>query len=252
MNVNSLEMTVALASYEPKLSILLPAYNEADVLKQNVESIEKVAAQIAHPFEIVIAEDGCSDETPRIACDISNNSSRVIHLHSNHRLGKGMAIREAFKASQGQIVVFMDADLSTSLDHLHDVVKLVENGYDAVIGSRYARGSFAKRPVFRTAASKAYNFLVRLLFQDGVLDHQCGFKGFNRRVLKDILDEVTEDGFSFDTELILRMKRKKLRVIEIPVNWTEIDERTSKFRLLTDGILMGLKLFKLKLRLQVP
>ncbi|MCJ7424441.1 glycosyltransferase [Candidatus Bathyarchaeota archaeon] len=247
---NELVSPVLSSAYEPRLSIVLPVYNEASILRQNVESIEKVASQITRDYEIIIAEDGCSDETSRIAADLSVNSSRVIHLHSDRRLGKGLALKRALKACEGRIVTFMDADLSTSLDHLHDVVKLVDNGYDVVIGSRHSRGSCTRRPLFRAIASRTYNVLVRFLFRDSVLDHQCGFKGFNRQVLNDVLDETAENGFLFDTELILRLKLKRLRMIEIPVRWTETGERNSKFRLIPDGAIMVFKLLRLRFRLR--
>jgi len=227
----------------------VPAYNEASVLRQNVGLIEKVVSQIADSYEIIIAEDGCSDETTKIATDISNNCSKVVHLHFDHRLGKGLALKKALKTSKGQALVFMDADLSTSLDHLHDVVKLVENGYDVIIGSRHVKGSYVRRPLSRGIASRAYNLLVKLLFWDNVSDHQCGFKVFNHRALRGVIDEVTENGFLFDTELIVRMKQKGLRIIETPVKWTEPEDRIPKFHLLADGIKMGLKLVKLRFKL---
>jgi glycosyltransferase involved in cell wall biosynthesis len=227
---------------------VIPAYNEATTLRQNVDSIEKVASQIAGSYEIIIAEDGCSDETAKIAAAISENSSTVLHLHSDHRLGKGLALKRALKRSEGQVVVFMDADLSTRLDHLKDVVGMVENGYDAVIASRYVRGSHARRPVLRDMASKVYNLLVRMLFRDSISDHQCGFKGFKQQALKDVLDETVEKGFLFDTELMLRMKRRKLKVIEIPVHWIEPKTRASRFKLFTDGVIMGLELFRLRIK----
>lgn len=226
----------------------MPAYNESSTLGQNVGLIEKVVSQIVDSYEIIIAEDGCSDETAKIATDLSNNCSKVVHLHFDHRLGKGLALKRALKRSKGQVLVFIDADLSTSLDHLHDVVKLVENGYDIVIGSRHVKGSYVRRPLSRAIASRAYNLLVKLLFWDNVSDHQCGFKGFNHQALKGIIDEVTENGFLFDTELIVRMKQRGLRIIEIPVKWTEPEDRIPKFNLLTDGIKMGLKLVKLRFK----
>lgn len=232
-----------------KLSLILPAYNEASTLKQAIGLVEKAASQITDSYELIIAEDGCSDETAKIAAEISYNCSQIVHLHSDHRLGKGLALKRALKASRGQALVFMDADLSTSLDHLHDVVKLVDNGYDIVIGSRHIKGSFVKRSLSRVLASRAFNVFVKLLFWDNVSDHQCGFKGFNKDALKSVINEVREDGFLFDTEVIVRMKQKGLRMIEIPVRWAEPQDRISKFNLLTDGIMMGLELVRLRLKL---
>lgn len=227
----------------------MPAYNEASTIKQNIGLMEKTALQITNSYELIIAEDGCFDETAKIVADISNNGSKIVHLHSDRRLGKGLALKKALKTSKGRILVFIDADLATSLDHLHDIVKLVEDGHDVVIGSRHVKGSHVRRPVSRAIASRAYNLLVKLLFWDNVADHQCGFKGFKQKALKDAIDEVTENGFLFDTELIVRMKQRGLRIIEIPVKWTEPEDRIPKFNLLADGIRMGLELVKLRFRL---
>ena len=227
----------------------MPAYNEASILEQNIGFIEKIVSQITDSYEIIIAEDGCSDKTAKMATDISNDYSKVVRLHSDNRLGKGLALKRALKTSKGQVLVFMDADLSTSLDHLYDVVNLVENGYDFVIGSRHIKGSRVRRPLSRGIASRAYNLLVKLLFLDNVSDHQCGFKGFNHQAVKGVIDEVTENGFLFDTELIVRVKRKGLRIIEIPVKWIEPEDRIPKFNLLADGIKMGLELVKLRFEL---
>lgn len=234
---------------ELELSIVVPAYNEASMLRQNVGRIEKAVSRIVNSYEIIIAEDGCSDETAKIGADLSNNCSTVVHLHSDRRLGKGLALKRALKTSKGQSLVFMDADLSTSLDYLDDVVKLVENGYDAVVGSRHVKGSYVRRSLRRGLASKAYNLLVNLLFRDNVLDHQCGFKGFNHQALEGVIGEVAENGFLFDTELIVRMKQRGLRMIEIPVKWTEPEDRIPRFNLLADGIGMGFKLVKLRFKL---
>ena len=232
-----------------ELSFVIPAYNEASTLRQNVGLVEKAALQITDSYEIIIAEDGCFDETAKIAADLSNNCSKVIHLHSGYRLGKGLAFKRALKISKGQALVFIDADLATSLDHLQEVVKLVMNGYDIVIGSRHVKGSYVKRPVSRGIASRAYNLLVKLLFWDNVSDHQCGFKCFNRHSMQDAIEEVIENGFLFDTELIVRMKRKGLQIIEIPVKWAEPEYRIPKFNLLSDGLKMGIKLLILRLKL---
>ena len=234
---------------EMDLSLVVPAYNEADTLRQNLALLEKVASQVTDSFEIIVTEDGCTDETAKIAADVSNNCSKVTHLHSDHRLGKGQALKRALKSSKGTVIIFMDADLSTSLDQLHDVVKLIENGYDLVIGSRHVKGSLVRRPLSRCIASRAYNLLVKLLFWDKVSDHQCGFKGFNHRALECVVDEVTENGFLFDTELIVRMKRRGRRIIEIPVKWSEPEDRISKVNTLADGINMGIKLIKFRFKL---
>lgn len=232
-----------------RLSIIVPAYNEAGSLRQNIGLIQKAASEISDSYEIVIAEDGCSDETTRVVAGITSDNSKIIHLHSDHRLGKGLALKNAFRESKGQALIFMDADLSTDLNCLNEVIELVENGYDLVVGSRFVKGAFVNRSIFRNMASRAYNLLVKLLFRDDVSDHQCGFKGFKNQSLKHVIDDIVENGYLFDTELIVRMKQKGLNLAEIPVKWQEPENRTPRFSLFTDGIKMGLSLVRLRLNL---
>ena len=232
-----------------KLSLVVPAYNEAPRLKRSIGSIEEAVKQITGSYEIIIAEDGSMDGTDKIAADIACENSRIIHSHGDERLGKGQAIKRALKASDGEIIVFMDADLATSLNHLPKLILLIERGYDGAIGSRHSKGSSLSRTLLRALSSKAYNLLVRLLFGSEVRDHQCGFKAFSRKAIESLLKDVESDGFIFDTELIVKAKKKGFLIVEVPVSWTEPYGRRSKFNLLSDGLKMGLNLLRLRAKL---
>ena len=232
-----------------KLSLIIPAFNEAPSLRRSIDFIEEAVKQITRSYEIIIAEDGSMDGTDRIAADMARENSRIIHSHADERLGKGQALKRALEASAGEIIVFMDADLATSLGHLWKLVLLIEREYDGAIGSRYTNGSITSRTVLRTLTSKTYNSLVRLLFRDGIHDHQCGFKAFRRKALESLLKDVESDSFIFDTELIIKARRKGFLIVEVPVTWTEPYGRKSKFKLLRDGPEMGLKLLRLRAKL---
>jgi glycosyltransferase involved in cell wall biosynthesis len=161
-------------------------------------------------------------------------------------LGKGRAIKNAVRSSEGEIIVFMDVDLATNLVHLPTVLKLVKENGGMVIGSRHVDGSRVQRRVSRTLFSLVYNLLVRVLFLDSVHDHQCGFKAMHYEVAE-ALDDIESNGFFFDTEMILRCKKSGFPVREVAVEWSENRMRnTSKVRLFRDAKQIGLDLFRYK------
>lgn len=234
---------------KPKLSLIIPAYNEAPFLRRSINFIEEAVESIKASYEIVIAEDGSLDGTDKIAANLVRENSRIIHSHADGRLGKGQALKKAMKVSTGEIVVLMDADLATSLSHLSKLVSLIEGEYDGAIGSRYSKGSSISRTLLRTFTSKTYNLLIRILFGSEIRDHQCGFKAFRRKVLEYLLKDVESDGFLFDTELIVKARKKGFSITELPVTWTEPYGRISKFNLLRDCPRMGLSLLMLRAKL---
>lgn len=234
---------------KPRLSLIVPAYNEAPSLEQSIEFIVTVVNQLTKSYEIIIAEDGSVDGTDKIAANLARENTRIIHSHADGRLGKGQALKRALKVSHGEIIVLMDADLATSLSHLSKLVSLIEREYDGAIGSRYSKGSSTHRTLLRTLTSRTYNLLVRLLFGSGIRDHQCGFKAFRRQAFEHILKDLESDGFIFDTELVVKAKKKGFSIVELPVTWTEPYGRTSKFNMLRDPVKMGLNLLRLRAKL---
>lgn len=232
-----------------KVSIVIPAYNEAFCIKETIRAIEEAINRLGVPYEIIIAEDGARDRTDIIVEELAVENSSILHLHSDERLGKGGSLKRALGVAQGELVIYMDVDLATSLNNLSDIFELIGCGYDMAIGSRNIKGSKVKRPLSRAIASIAYNFLIRLLFKDGIYDHQCGFKGFRRKVYESIAEDIESNDFLFDTELLVRTKRGGFSIAEFPVVWAEPEGRLSKVQLLRDGVRMGLQLLKLRVNL---
>lgn len=229
-----------------KISIIVPVYNESEILEKNVTAIINSVEKWSD-YEIIIAEDGSIDGTDKIAMQLTEQNPRIRHQHSSKRLGKGLALKYTVKQSKGDVLVFMDIDLATSLEHLLQFINAIEMGYDMVIASRNMPGSYVERPVLRAVASLTYNFLVRILFRDGIKDHQTGFKAFRRSFVDRLVNRVNNNNFLFDTELIIKARQMGGRIIEIPVRWNEHHERTSSFRLVHDGIRMGIDLLRLRL-----
>ncbi len=226
-----------------EVSLILPAYNEAGDLERAVRAALDELRTITSSFEVIVAEDGSTDGTAEIAERLAGEHPEVLHLHSAERLGRGGALTRAFKEARGGIIAFMDVDLATDIHRLGELIGAIRCGADIAIGSRLLPDSRVKRSARRSFASQAYNTLIRVLFNTPVHDHQCGFKAFNRASLLDFIDEVEDRHWFWDTEVLIRGARRGLRVVEIPVDWSEA--RGTKVKLLRDSWRMGSKAFGL-------
>ena len=232
-----------------KVSVVLPAHNEADTLEKAVTEITKVVGEYG-TYEIIIAEDGSTDGTDKKAAELSERLPFVRHIHSEKRLGRGKALKNAFHRSNGKILVYMDVDLATDVRQLKELIDSVDKeGYDFATGSRMLPQSSVERSGTRDLASKTYNFMVRVVLGSKVKDHQCGFKAFRRDSLLQLLDEVTADHWFWDTELLVRAHHRGYRIKEIPVLWKS--GRETKVRLLHDSLYMGWQILSLWWHLKV-
>lgn len=206
-----------------EVSVVLPAYNEEATIENTVRTtLETLSAFLPEDsFEVIVAEDGCDDRTPEIADRMAAEDDRVRHFHSDERLGRGGALEHAFREADGETLVYFDTDLATDMRHLEELVESVRSdGYDVATGSRWMAGQVADRPAKRSVPSRAYNGLTRLFLGSDLRDHQCGFKAFDRAALLDLLDEVEDQHWFWDTELLVRAQRRGYRVKEFPVEWT--------------------------------
>jgi glycosyltransferase involved in cell wall biosynthesis len=228
-------------------SIVIPAHNESSRLERNVSLLDDFMQKLGSSYEIIIAEDGSSDKTYPIATELATQKCNVRVLHSKERLGKGAAITRAIEDSKGRIVAFMDADLAVDLENLPYLLKSVEENRGVVVGSRWVKGAKVRRSLLRNLASRTYNICAGFLFQDGVLDHQCGLKGFTRRVASEVLPKMKSTDWVWDTEFILLAIKAGYNVYEMPVSWQE-RKRGASFKTLELAPIMLFELLKLKIR----
>jgi len=223
-----------------EVSVVLPAYNEAETIEHTVRTTLDRLAEFLPPgaFEVVVAEDGCEDRTPEIADRMAREDARVRHVHSDERLGRGGALERAFRAARGETLVYFDTDLATDMRHLEELVESVRTeGYDVATGSRWMPGREADRPPKRGVPSRWYNRLVRVALGSDLRDHQCGFKAFDREALFALLPEVGDDHWFWDTEVLVRAQARGYEVREFPVDWTPKGD--SKVDLVRDVLGMG-------------
>lgn len=226
-----------------ELSIVLPAYNEAGSLEHAVQETVQALTEVTDSYEILIAEDGSTDGTGKIALSLTKRYCNVRHIHSDTRLGRGKALKNAFAKSQGRILIYMDVDLATKPTQLKALVSAIKQGYDFATGSRILQQSLAIRTPGRQIASRCYNFMVRTMLGSKIRDHQCGFKAAKRAPLLQIQEEVTADHWFWDTETLVRAARRGYKIAELPVEWTE-KERT-RVKLIRDSLEMGSQVIRL-------
>ncbi len=225
----------------PQVSVVLPVYNEAGKLEDTVNTVREHLNELNYSYEILIAEDGSTDGTDKIASKMAMKDNKIKHYHYDFRLGKGEAILRAFKNSESDVVVHMDVDLSTHLKHLKELIDSVEvDGYDIATGSRLMKESRTQRPTRRDIASKGYNFLIRLLLRSKLHDHQCGFKAFKKQVILEFRKDIKDNHWFWDTEVLILAQRRGYTIKEFPVEWSQDD--SSKVDLKTDALYMMRKL----------
>jgi glycosyltransferase involved in cell wall biosynthesis len=230
-----------------EVSIIIPAYNEVAGLERAIAVADAELSKIASSYEIMVAEDGSNDGTSELARRLSEANRAVRHLHGDERLGRGRALTRAFWESKGEILAYMDVDLSTGMSSLGPLIDSIRDGWDICTGSRRIQGSLVKRSRTRKLSSWTYNSMIRILFDTGVRDHQCGFKAFSRHSLFAILGEVKDTHWFWDTEALAVASHRGYKIREIPITWVE--DRGTTVNLLKDSVKMCFKAFVLRIRL---
>ena len=233
-----------------QINIVVPVYNEEKILEKNITKIVSYCQKnIKDSWQIIIADNDSSDQTAILAKQFSSQNCQITYYYLPKR-GKGLAIKQAWQNFLADFYIFMDADLSTDINALNDLITILKNNEaDLVIGSRYLKESHLKRNWMRIFISKTYNALIKLLFNCSVKDMANGFKGANQKIITDILPLCQNNEWFFDSELVLLANFKKYRIKEIPINWQENLERASRVNVWQTSWEYLKELIKLKFRL---
>ncbi len=223
------------------LSIIVPAYNEAERLGKSLRTILDYLLANYPNAELIVVDDGSTDDTANSAREVLANSATVhtsvISYQKN--LGKGRAVRLGLQASRGEIALFSDADLSTPITETPKLVEpIVDGNYDLTFGSRALNRELigVHQPWRREQGGRVFNLAVRIATGLPFWDTQCGFKAFRMRVCRPLIEGATIDRFGFDVELIYLAHRAGLRLKEIPVHWDHYEG--SKVNVLRDSYRM--------------
>ena len=217
------------SSTPPCVDVVIPVFNEAAVLEASVTRLhDYLDTSFPFTWRVTIVDNGSTDGTWFRATRLARDSDRVRALHLD-RKGRGLALREAWSASDAAVVAYMDVDLSTDLDALLPLIAPLVSGHsDVAIGSRLSAGASVARRPKRELISRSYNAILHTVFATSVSDAQCGFKALRSEVARRLLPAVADDGWFFDTELLLIAEHNGLRIHEVPVDW--VDDADSRVR----------------------
>ena len=205
----------------PTVDVVIPVLNEERALPGSIRRLRDwMAAQTSFVGRITIVDNGSIDGTLAVATGLAAAMPQVRVLHLDQR-GRGRALKHAWLRSEAHIVAYMDVDLSTELEALPRIVAALQDGADIAIGSRLARGSRVDRGVRRELISRCYNLMLRRALHVRFRDAQCGCKAMHASLARQMMGEVTDDGWFFDTELLVLAERTGARIAEIPVRWVE-------------------------------
>ncbi|GAB3241789.1 bifunctional glycosyltransferase family 2/GtrA family protein [Mycolicibacterium hippocampi] len=212
----------ARASGVPVLDVVVPVYNEQEVLADTVHRLHRYLREaVPFPARITIADNASTDDTARIATDLAGELAdvRVVRLEQK---GRGRALHQVWSTSDATVLVYMDVDLSTDLAALAPLVAPLVSGHsDLAIGTRLGRGARVRRGPKREVISRCYNLLLKSTLAAGFSDAQCGFKAIRADVAARLLPFVEDTGWFFDTELLVLAERSGLRIHEVPVDWVD-------------------------------
>jgi dolichyl-phosphate beta-glucosyltransferase len=231
----------------PELSVVIPAYNEAERLPLTLERVCSYLDR-AHPdHELIVVDDGSADGTTEAARKAlaARSRSRVLTLPENR--GKGAAVRAGMLAARGRRVLFSDADLSTPIEEEARLAEALARGADVAIGSRAHPASRITRAQgsVRESMGRTFNVLVRLIGLSRFRDTQCGFKMFTREAAQTVFSRARIDGFAFDVEVLLLAARARLRIEEVPVEWR--NDPASRLHMIFDSARMLRELVRIRL-----
>lgn len=234
----------------PEISVIIPTYNEEKRgIKKNLAVVMDFLESESYDYELIVADDGSTDNTVGVAEEFARGKERVKILKLPHR-GKGATVRDGMLEAEGKYLLFSDADLATPIEELKRLLNWVKDqGFDIAIASREGVGARRENePYYRHFLGRGFNFLVKLITLRGIEDTQCGFKLFKAAVAKDILKRLKIyapiDGEikhpylgAFDVEILFLAKKLGYKIKEVPVTWHYAE--TQKLDPLKDSLRMA-------------
>jgi len=219
-----------------KLSIVMPVYNEAEKIRNDIIALSDYLTKYQINGEIIISDDGSTDNTVKIASDTPVNETIPLSVISDGgHLGKGHAVLQGVLQSKGDVVLFIDSGNTVKLNAISKGLNLIQSGeHQIVIGSRHLPESIITKPLAfqRQVVSKLFRIFIKILFPSlwGFSDTQCGFKMVDGDLARKLYSDSLIHGFLFDIEILKRAKKNQIAIHEMPIEWIcDRDSRLSFF-----------------------
>ncbi len=201
-----------------KFSIIIPVYNEAGRIRDNLMEVKNTFDNFGCPYEIVVIDDGSQDDSCKILKDLKKSIPNLIVKENPRNFGKGRVLKKAFKYASGDLIVWLDADLDLhpfQVKTLYDIMAL--DNADIVVGSKMHPNSIVNYPIHRRIISLGYYFLIRFLFNLPCHDTQTGLKLFKREVLEKVFPRILVKKFAFDLEVLVNANHLGFKLTEAPI-----------------------------------
>jgi dolichyl-phosphate beta-glucosyltransferase len=228
---------------DPQVSIIVPAYNEARRLPHSLGLLRDyfgASSWSSRSFEVLVVVEHSTDGTLELAREATAEQANFHVIDNRVQRGKGYAVRSGMGEARGEVVFYMDADLSVPLEEIDLFLAHFEAHPedDVLLGSRQHAASRIERrqSLLRQNMGKTFNRILRTLSLLPFRDTQCGFKAFRRKAAREIFALQTIDGFAFDVEVILLAQALGYRIGELPVRWLNSPE--SKVHIVRDSVRM--------------
>ncbi|MCC6277624.1 MAG: glycosyltransferase family 2 protein [Oligoflexia bacterium] len=232
----------------PFLSLVIPAYNESRRIERSIRDLQAFFRLLKINMEILIVIEKSSDHTVELAKNLIDGDPLFRIIANDVHKGKGFAVKTGMLQARGELVFFMDLDLSTPLVEVVSFISEFQQrpDVDIIIGSRKHKESqvIKKQTLIRRKMGQIFNLFVQALAVKGITDTQCGFKAFRKHTVKPIFSRQTIDGFSFDVEILLLAEALGYKIHVKPVKW--INSPESKVHIIKDSIKMLVDLLKMK------
>ncbi|MGL4561446.1 MAG: glycosyltransferase family 2 protein [Brevinema sp.] len=225
---------------QQKLSIIMPFYNEEELIVTSVKTVVETLRKWSWNFEIILSDDGSTDQSLNVLQECQTIPEFKL-ISSPRNYGKGRALVTGYEISEGDYILFLDADLELSIQHLpYFIQKMIQQDSDIIIGSKEDPRSNLEYPFFRKIISFIYALIVRILFRLPVTDTQTGIKLFKRQALEETLPYLLVKKFAFDIELLALANSKSFKISTHPIVLTFI-RQTAFGRISFDSILHMIK-----------
>lgn len=231
-----------------KVSIVVPAYAEERRIGPAVASLKAFAADYPRLTEVLIVVEPSGDRTADVARDAAGGGRLFTVVENDVHRGKGFAVRTGMMRAEGDLIIFMDADLSVPLEYVRAFVAHLDAHIETDVATgnrRHSASNITRRQhPLRENAGCLFNRVARGLGLTASNDTQCGFKAFRRKAAHEIFRRARLDGFSFDVEVLLIARLLGFRVDELPVEW--LNDEDTKFRPFRDGWRSFFELLRLR------
>lgn len=209
----------------PYLSVVVPAYNEAERLPRTLRRFQEYFSAKPFSSEIIVVLDGPTDNTREVVRGLMSEGASLRTIDSAVNRGKGYAVREGMLQALGRVRLFSDADNSTDISHFDKMHPLLEEGYDVVICSRHPRDTPGARQVpqawYKRMVGMTGNLFIQLMAVGGIWDTQCGFKAFRDYAAERIFSRTVIDGWGFDVEALALARSLHYKIGIVPAHWVD-------------------------------